>query len=393
MADQIIVEDSVAPIDHAVISELAATQQGGYPQGLANPVTPQSARGIKRKSGVSGGERGTHGGFKPKSHFTESENVMLVELIIRNRSVLKSRRPEAQVERANAFDEFTRALNEMNPSSPKTVLQVRKKMDNLVSRVKKLIEEHREVGYVKNKIPVYLINLANEFILWSPPGEEVASGHIVPSGVHDDFASTASSAAGFSHALHASSGPIQTREGMLRKRKLELECELLLEQIKKVKAENEFTEARFGRCVLQCMELPTKNVRIPGRLARVGGRTEGSEWRVYTVPDLRTWNRPTNFRKVIRTSMGVQVNERDFPPLTSPNEAMISSAIKKLEYRVDAFDDRLALLENEIIPPTQDSSMPPMPFVSSGRAGIISKASIRGHIVKFAKSESPLPTP
>ncbi|KAF4688038.1 hypothetical protein FOZ60_003205 [Perkinsus olseni] len=245
MADQIIVEDSVGPIDHAVISELA-TQQGAFPQGLANPVTPPS-RGVKRKSGVTGGERGTHGGFKPKSHFTESENVMLVELIIRNRSVLKSRRPEAQVERANAFDSFTEALNEMNPGSPKTVLQVRKKMDNLVSRVKKLIEEHREVGYVKNKIPVYLINLANEFILWNPPGEEVAGGgHIVPAGVHDDFASTASSNAGFTHALHASNGPIQTREGMLRKRKLELECELLLEQIKKVKAENEFTEARFG---------------------------------------------------------------------------------------------------------------------------------------------------
>ncbi|KAF4659361.1 hypothetical protein FOL46_006619 [Perkinsus olseni] len=245
MADQIIVEDSVGPIDHAVISELA-TQQGAFPQGLANPVTPPS-RGVKRKSGVTGGERGTHGGFKPKSHFTESENVMLVELIIRNRPVLKSRRPEAQVERANAFDSFTEALNEMNPGSPKTVLQVRKKMDNLVSRVKKLIEEHREVGYVKNKIPVYLINLANEFILWNPPGEEVAGGgHIVPAGVHDDFASTASSNAGFTHALHASNGPIQTREGMLRKRKLELECELLLEQIKKVKAENEFTEARFG---------------------------------------------------------------------------------------------------------------------------------------------------
>lgn len=154
------------------------------------------------------------------------------------------------VERANAFESFTEALNEMNPGSPKTVLQVRKKMDNLVSRVKKLIEEHREVGYVKNKIPVYLINLANEFILWNPPGEEVPNvtggGHIVSTGVHDDFASTASSNAGFSHALHASAGPIQTREGMLHKRKLELECELLLEQIKKMKAENEFTEARFG---------------------------------------------------------------------------------------------------------------------------------------------------
>ncbi|EEQ99028.1 hypothetical protein Pmar_PMAR012036 [Perkinsus marinus ATCC 50983] len=240
---QIIVEDSVGPIDHAVISELA-TQQGAYPQGLANSVTP--SRGVKRKSGVTGSERGTHGGFKPKSHFTENENVMLVELIIRNRSVLKSRRPEAQVERANAFDSFTEALNEMNPGSPKTVLQVRKKMDNLVSRVKKLIEEHREVGYVKNKIPVYLINLANEFILWNPPGEEVPN---VPGGgaLHDDFVSTAAASnAGFSHALHASTGPIQTRERMLRKHKLELECELLLEQIKKVKAENEFTEARFG---------------------------------------------------------------------------------------------------------------------------------------------------
>lgn len=60
MADhQIIVDDSVGPIDHAVISELA-TQQGTYPQGLANAVTPP-ARGVKRKSGVSGGERGTHG--------------------------------------------------------------------------------------------------------------------------------------------------------------------------------------------------------------------------------------------------------------------------------------------------------------------------------------------
>lgn len=70
--------------------------------------------------------------------------------------------------RDQLYQNIAAAMSGLNPKAiPKTAGQIRKKLDQMISKARKLLDEHQEVGFIRQKVPPPLMKLANEYVLWS----------------------------------------------------------------------------------------------------------------------------------------------------------------------------------------------------------------------------------
>ncbi|EER05084.1 conserved hypothetical protein [Perkinsus marinus ATCC 50983] len=62
------------------------------------------------------------------------------------------------------YHNIAAAMSGLNSeAAPKTAGQIRKKLDQMISKARKLLDEHQEVGFIRQKVPPMLMRLANEY--------------------------------------------------------------------------------------------------------------------------------------------------------------------------------------------------------------------------------------
>lgn len=70
--------------------------------------------------------------------------------------------------RDQLYHNIAAAMSGLNPeAAPKTAGQIRKKLDQMISKARKLLDEHQEVGFIRQKVPPMLMRLANEYVMWA----------------------------------------------------------------------------------------------------------------------------------------------------------------------------------------------------------------------------------
>ncbi|KAF4677520.1 hypothetical protein FOL47_000908 [Perkinsus chesapeaki] len=103
-----------------------------------------------------------------RQHFSDAETRLLVDMAIENREIMRSREEGSVALRDQLYQNIAAAMSGLNPKAvPKTAAQIRKKLDQMISKARKLLDEHQEVGFIRQKVPPPLMKLANEYVLWS----------------------------------------------------------------------------------------------------------------------------------------------------------------------------------------------------------------------------------
>ncbi|EER05087.1 hypothetical protein Pmar_PMAR026521 [Perkinsus marinus ATCC 50983] len=103
-----------------------------------------------------------------RQHFSDGEIRLLVDMAIDNREILRSREEGSVTLRDQLYHNIAAAMSGLNPeAAPKTAGQIRKKLDQMISKARKLLDEHQEVGFIRQKVPPMLMRLANEYVMWA----------------------------------------------------------------------------------------------------------------------------------------------------------------------------------------------------------------------------------